>query len=122
MMRIKALAKDYVTLEISDTLARRDCEFVLPELQRLMTAKGGRLNVLVQLDDFKGWEPRAFEPLGSLAASKVEGKVAVVGERGDEQVAQRVAAPLFSGRVRFFQKARASWAIRWLRSGTSPGP
>jgi hypothetical protein len=122
MMRIKAVAHDYITLEISDTLARRDYEFVLPELQRLMTAKGGRLNVMLQLDDFKGWDPRALELASSFGVkeSHEAGRVAVVGERGDEQAAKRIAAPLFSGDVRFFQKARAAWAKQWLQSGINP--
>ena len=119
MMRIKAVASDYVTLEISDTLARRDYEFVLPELQRLMTAKRGRLNVLLQLDDFKGWEPRALERAPSFGVKELHeaGRVAIVGDRGDEQVAERIAAPLFCGDLRFFQRARTAWAKQWLQSG-----
>ncbi len=116
MMRIKEVTPDYVTLEVSETLVRQDYDLVLPELERLVAVNCGHLNILLDLHDFEGWEPEALgvEQHFALKQRHDRGKVAIVAEPVDEARGNRVAAPMFSGDLRFFDRASTPDARHWL--------
>jgi hypothetical protein len=116
MMRIREITKDYVTLEVSKKLVRQDYDIVVPELERLMAVNDGHLNVLLELQDFKGWEPQALGREESFDVKRRHdfGRVAVVGEKSLEKLATRVSAPLFSGEIRFFPQDTLGEARQWL--------
>jgi hypothetical protein len=119
MMRIKDVTDDFVTVEVRETLVPQDYSIVMPELVRLDEKSHGSLNVLVELLDFRGWEPpelgtRARFGVAPLGAS---GRVAVVGADGGS--GRRLARPLFRGEVRTFPLHARAEAEAWLSEGAS---
>lgn len=116
MMRIKNVTSHYITVEVSEKLVRQDYDLVVPELARLMAVNGGRLNVLLELNNFRGWDPTALAEHIEFEVKHghASGKVAVVGEQSDEHLGERVAHPLFSGELRFFDRHARRHAKDWL--------
>lgn len=129
MMRVREITRDYVVVEVSQQLVRQDYDLVVPKLERLMSASGGRLDVLLDLHDFEGWNPAS---LGDQEHFDVKdrhhsGKVAIVGRRECAEVGCRIARPLFSGEQRFFpitgdkptgeDRGARQQALEWLRAG-----
>jgi len=114
MMRIKDVTGGYVTVEVRDTLVEQDYAIVVPELGRLCAVNGGELNVLLELRDFRGWDPpelrmqKRFDgrPLGN------SGRVAVVGV--DPGSGRKLARPLFAGELRTFPPQARRDAEAWL--------
>lgn len=48
-----------LSVTVRDKLERRDYELLAPEIDRLVD-RHGKINLLVRLDDFSGWEPAAL--------------------------------------------------------------
>ena len=79
MMRIKDVTDDFVTVEVRETLVPQDYSIVMPELVRLSEKSQGDFNVLVELLDFRGWEPPELgkqarfgaAPLGAAARRRL---------------------------------------------------
>ena len=123
MMRFKEVTRDHVVLEVSEQLVRQDYDLVLPRLERLMSTGAGKLDVLLDLHDFKGWNPPALghQEHFELKRRHRVGKVAIVGPRACEDAGLRIAKPLFSGELRFFPSSNRSsglqHALEWLGQG-----
>lgn len=117
MMRIKNVTDGYVTVEVQDTLIQQDYAIVVPELARLCAVGGGDLNVLLEVQDFRGWDPPELrvqacfdqKPLGS------SGRMAVVGV--DPGSGRKLARPLFAGELRTFPPQARREAEAWLSGG-----
>ena len=117
MMRIKDVRDGTITVEVRDTLIEQDYAIVVPELERLCAVSGGDLKVLVELNDFRGWDPPELraqprfdgKPLGN------SGRVAVVGV--DQGSGQKLARPLFAGELRTFPPQSRRDAEAWLSGG-----
>ncbi len=115
MMRIKEQDKDALTLEVSGTLTREDYAEIVPRLEALIEQQG-KLRALVELNEFEGWRPTALVDelrFDIRHRSDIE-RVALLGEGKAEKALAKVAAPLFSGEVRFFPKEQIIEAKTWL--------
>lgn len=114
MMRIKDVRDGTITVEVRDTLIEQDYAIVVPELARLCAVSDGDLKVLVELNDFRGWDPPELriqarhdgKPLGR------SGRVAVVGV--DQGSGRKLARPLFAGELRTFPPQARRDAEAWL--------
>ena len=117
MMRIKDVRDGTITVEVQDMLIEQDYTIVGPELARLCAVSGGELKVLVELNDFRGWDPPELslrprfegKPLGN------SGRVAVVGV--DPGSGRKLALPLFAGELRTFPPQARRDAEAWLSGG-----
>ncbi|MGE0785178.1 MAG: STAS/SEC14 domain-containing protein [Sandaracinaceae bacterium] len=99
-----------VEMRAAGTLERADYDRVVPQLEA--AAESGDLRLLVQLEDFRGWTPRALvEDLRyDLKHHDDFSKVAIVGEKKLEEWGTQLSKPFFSGEMKFFEdlpKARA---------------
>ena len=115
----------FVTVSASGRLTPSDYEAVVPRLEDELEAYGA-LRLLIRLDDFKGWTPKALvEDLKfDFAHRKDVERVAVVGEHGIDRLATVLSKPMFRGEVRFFEdetEAR-SWLREPARKGASTTP
>lgn len=88
----------------SGRLTEEDYRRLVPRLHEAIDRHGG-LRLLILLRDFEGWTPKALiEDLRfDLRHRKDFERVAIVGERRWEEIMTRIAAPLFSGSMRFFE-------------------
>lgn len=118
MMRIKDVTDDFVTVEVRETLVPQDYSIVLPELLRLSEKSHGGLNVLVELVDFRGWEPPELVRQARFRAAPLgaSGRVAVVGDGG---AGSQLAGPLFRGELRTFPVNARGEAEAWLSEQAS---
>lgn len=93
-------------------LTRGDYERVVPELER--GADHGPLRLLIRLEDFHGWTPKAL--LDDLRFDVRHHddfeRVAVVGDSKLEEWGLRLSQPFFSGEMRYFTDE--SDARRWM--------
>ncbi len=115
MIAIKERQDDSVTLEVSGTVTRADYEYIVPQLEK-MVSDHGKVRALVQLNQFKGWTPGALvdELRFDIRHRKDFSRCAVLGERSVEKIGTKLAAPFFEGEVRFFPKEEIQHAKEWL--------
>lgn len=104
---------NYTALDIAGKLRREDYEQLVPRLEQAIAANGP-LRVLIKLDDFEGWTPSGLidELRFDLRHRKDFECIAVLGTGNVQKIATRIAAPFFSGEVRFFEDE--GQARQWL--------
>jgi hypothetical protein len=113
MMTLRDGTHRFIEIEARGKLTRDDYARLGPELDQLV-ANRGRLRVLIRLEEFEGWTVgAAFEELRlDIRHRRDFERTAVVGDSTWEKIATRIAAPLFSGEVRYFAEPGA--AVLWL--------
>ena len=106
---------EHVELHVRGKLTKTDYDSFVPRLEDL-AAERGPLRLLVRLDDFGGWEPRAlWEELKFDVTHQDElARVAIVGEDGLEKWGTQLAKPFFRADVEYFGPAEVETARRWL--------
>ena len=105
----------FVELKMMGKLTHEDYEIFVPILERaLKEAKDRKVNMLVDMTEFKGWKLRAAwdDMVFGLKHRGDFDKMAVVGKKKWEEVATEMMQPLMKGKIKFF-KSRAK-AIKWL--------
>ena len=114
MMRIKEVTEDYVTVEVREVLNEQDYAIVMPELTRLSRRWRDGFNVMLELREFRGWDPPELRTQARFEARPfgTPGRVAVVGT--DERGGRSLARPLFAGELRTFQPQARAEARAWL--------
>lgn len=118
MLRIMRQDRDLVHMEATGQVDERDYEQLVPLLEAQF-AREGRLRALVLLRGFRGWTLRGLreELRFDLRHRKSFDRVAVVGERKLEEWGTKLAAPFFSGQVRWFDRGQETAARRWISEG-----
>jgi hypothetical protein len=122
MMRIRELLGDRVAITASGTLERSDYDRVVPQLEDAI-AEWGKLRILIELQDFRGWRPGALlDELRFDARHRNDfSRCAVVGDRASERWITELTAPLVDGEVRFFASDELDAACDWLEALGAPG-
>lgn len=112
MLRIAKQEPSALELEAQGTLDKSDYDHLVPRLEE--AAEDGPLRVIVHLNDFRGWTPRALiEDLRYDIRHRGDfEKMAIVGEKKLEKWATIVSKPIFSGDVKFFESPAAARA--WI--------
>lgn len=115
MMRIKERDKDALTLEVSGTLTKDDYREVVPQLEKIVESSG-KIRALVELNEFEGWQPSAIvdELRFDIRHRNDIERIAILGEGKGQELLAKIASPLFSGDIRFFNKAEIVEAKSWL--------
>lgn len=115
MIRVKERQGDRVTLQMSGTIEKSDYVDILPQLEK-MVEDHGTVRAVVLLDGVEGWTPAALvEDLRfDWRHRKDVDKCAIVGETTGQKWLAKLAAPIFSGEVRFFPKDRLAEAESWV--------
>lgn len=105
-----------VYLEASGKLTRTDYDRLLPDLEAAL-GEAGRVRMLIELTDFRGWEPgAAWEDLKfGIQHRKDFERIAVVGEKGWERWGTMLSKPFLPGEMRFFEKDQAGQARAWIQ-------
>lgn len=115
MLEIHERRNDVAVLRASGRLSRQDYERTLPDLERMLKDHG-KLRLLVELNDFAGWElpALAMDLKFSAKYRKYFERIAVVGQRAIEKVLVMLGKALFGRRLRFFHEQRADAARQWI--------
>ena len=117
MLEITKRDSNELEIVAGGKLEKTDYDRMVPRLEE--AAEDGPLRVIVRLDDFRGWTPRALlEELRYDVRHRDDfEKVAVVGEKKVEELATKISEPFFSGDVRFFETLGAARA--WMAEDTT---
>lgn len=105
-----------VAFRMSGRLSHADYQTFLPRLEELIT-KHGRISVLLQLEDFHGWDLSAAWDdfrFGMQHPDEFE-RIAIVGHGALQNWMTLMAKPFTSADVRFFEQDRLGDAWDWLR-------
>ena len=105
----------FIELGMIGKLNHNDYQIFLPILKKaLKEAKNLKVNMLVDMTNFKGWSLRAGldDMIFGLKYRNAFDKLAIVGNKKYEEIAIKIFAPLMSGKIKFFKNYEK--AVKWL--------
>lgn len=110
-------------LSLSGRLDRKDYEKWVPEFESLVE-KHGKLNILVELVDFEGWDAGGlWEDLKFDAKHFNDVKrLALVGDKTWEKFMAKVCKPFTSAEVKYFEPEQIADARTWIGLPIQPTP
>jgi len=105
-----------VAYRVTGRLTHADYQAFLPELEKLIQERG-RLSVLFELHNFRGWDLAAAWDDFRFMNEHVDDfeRIAVVGSNRLERWMTAIASPFMSGEIRFFEDLQLGHAWDWLR-------
>ena len=91
---------------------------VIPEVEEA-TAQHDKVNLLVVLDDFEGFDAKAAWSDLTLWARHAGDfrRIGVVGSKDWEETMTKLAKPFTSAETRFFEKSEYAQAQEWVETG-----
>lgn len=114
--RLERSEKDCIALRIGDTLTDADLSRLRPYLEE-KTDTHGSLFVLLQMDDWRGWESISalWDDLGvTLRVNENVQRLAMVGDAEWERWAAKLSKPFAHGEVRYFDSSQLDEAWAWV--------
>lgn len=104
-----------VVIEASGRLSKADYDRLVPEFERMAAARGP-LRLLIELDDFRGWEIGALweELKFDLTHQGDMGRVAIVGDKAWQEWGTRLSKPFFAAEMCYFDRDEAADPRAWL--------
>jgi hypothetical protein len=106
-----------VVLKATGKLTHSDYEAMTPMLDSALKGiSHSKVNILVDISEFEGWEPRAAWDdfrLGLKLGSNLE-KTAIYGHKDWQELASKISSWFISGEVQSFTEYES--AISWLRN------
>lgn len=117
MLTIQQDEAGILEMKASGKLSKADYDRLMPEFERLAKAQGP-LRLLVELDDFHGWEfSGLWEELKfDLTHQKDLGRAAIVGDKAWQDWGTRLSKPFFKAEIRYFDRRDTAAARTWLTS------
>jgi nucleotide-binding universal stress UspA family protein len=105
-----------VAFRLSGKLRHADYQAFLPRLESLIEEEG-RLSVLLELDDFHGWDlEAAWDDFRFGMEHQTDfARIALVGKGALQHWMAVMAKPFVNGEVRFFERDDLGAAWDWLR-------
>jgi hypothetical protein len=103
-------------VRVTGTLTKEDYQHFVPEVERLID-RHGKLRVLFDMHDFHGWSAGAlWEDIKfDMKHFRDIDRLALVGERKWEAGMAGFCRPFTTAAIRYFDRAAAEDARRWLR-------
>jgi len=116
IQQIPAQEDNIVAFRLSGKLSHADYQALLPRLEELIKAHG-RISVLLELVDFRGWDLDAARDefhFGMQHQDDFE-RIAIVGRGALQHWIALMAKPFTSADVQFFKQDQLGEAWDWLR-------
>ena len=110
-----------VAVQVTGKLVKADYERCVPEFERLIR-QHGKLRLLFEMTDFHGWEAGALWDeikLDIKLFADIE-RLAVVGDKKWEHGMATFSKPFTKAMIRYFDRANAPEARKWLREQDHP--
>lgn len=104
-----------LAVEVTGQLDKQDYEQFGPQVDR-MIQQHGKIRVLLETHDFKGWDAGALWEDIKFSASHFNDieRLAIVGEKKWEKGMASFCKPFTTAKVRFFEKDQAEQARQWI--------
>lgn len=102
--------------KLSGTLHDADYKTFVPMIDE--AAKSGKVRVLAQFHDFKGWDAHALWDdikFSTTHCTTIE-KIAIVGEKSWESWMAKVCKPFTMAKIQYFDVADIDKAWAWLQA------
>lgn len=108
---------DVVAFKATGKLTDEDYQKLIPVLENQIR-EHGKVSLYVELEDFKGWEPKAaWDDLAfGLKHDEDFRRIAIVGDNVLEKEAIALVSLFTQSEMRFFKQADADKAWEWLRN------
>lgn len=104
-------------VKVTDKLSKDDYERFTPQVERLIE-QFGKLRVLVEMHDFRGWEAGALWQDIKFDAkhfADIE-RLALVGEKKWQKGMGVFCKPFTTAKVKYFDLTEASQAREWIEA------
>lgn len=109
------ISEKVLHVRLNGRLTDADYQVFVPELEALI-ARHGSLRLLVEMTDFHGWSAGALWDdfrVYLKHGNEIE-RLAFVGEKTWQEWMARIAQPFLRSEVRYFHRADAGEARRWV--------
>ncbi len=112
--------KGVVAFKAVGKLTHDDYQKLLPTLEKII-AEEGRVSLLLELENFHGWNMEAARDDYQFASHHRHSfeRIAIVGDRRWEKWLTRLASPFIDGQVRYFTHDQLPQAWDWVREPSS---
>lgn len=116
IVELKESEGNTIGFRLTGKLTHEDYEFMVPQLEKLME-KEGKVNALMLLEDFDGWEMRAAWDDLSMGVKHFNDfeRIALVGHEDWEEWMATLAKPFTTSQIRYFDAAKLDEAWSWVR-------
>lgn len=100
---------------LTGTVKKQDYERITPELEQ-MIHRHGKIRILAEMHDFKGWSARGFfeeMKLDAMHFNDME-RVAMVGEARWQEWMTKLWRPFTTAKIRYFDRSQMDQARAWI--------
>jgi hypothetical protein len=103
---------------ISGKLEKEDYEILVPVAERLI-GQYGKIRLIIELADFKGWTAGAAWEDCKLAYHHLKDieRIAIIGETAWEKGLTMFMKPFTGAKMRYFDVAEKQAGFDWIREG-----
>lgn len=117
--RIDSASPKVVGFRLSGKLHDEDYKTFVPAMDAAVAAAGGKVRMLVLLEDFHGWDLRAAWDDTKFALKHYSDfeRIAMVGDKKWEEWMTTVCKPFTRASIRYFDAAQTEAAWAWVREG-----
>jgi universal stress protein A len=114
--RLPVQEDNILAYRVTGRLRHADYQALLPQPEQHIQDKG-KLSVLFELRDFRGWDLAAAWDDFRFTLDHADdfGRIAVVGARRLERWMTALSSPFVGGEIRFFDESQLAEAWDWLR-------
>lgn len=106
-----------LAFRMSDKLHDEDYKTFVPLVDQAIAKSGGKVRLLAEFHDFKGWDARALwddVKFATTHCTKIE-RIALVGEKAWEAWMAKVCKPFTMAKIRYFDVHAIDAAWAWIR-------
>lgn len=115
MVEILRNEGNFVALKLSGKLHDEDYKQFVPVIQA--AAEKGKLHLLVEMQDFHGWDPQALWDdiqLDKTLGDKIE-RLAMVGDKQWQAWMAKICKPFTRAQIQYFDASDAQNAWAWVQ-------
>ncbi|MBI4675157.1 MAG: STAS/SEC14 domain-containing protein [Chloroflexi bacterium] len=108
---------NFLAFRLSGKLHDADYKQFMPLIQT--AADKGKLHLLVEMQNFEGWDPQALWDdirLDAQYGDKIE-RLAVIGDRAWQAWMTKICRPFTSARIEYFDARDTQGAWAWVQDG-----
>ena len=110
-----------LNVRVSGKLKKADYEVFVPEFEKAIS-EHGRIRVLFEMVDFRGWRAAAlWEDIKLLKHFDGVERIAMVGEKAWQAGMSVFCKPFTKAEVRYFEHPDIDQAHQWVSEGVAAG-
>ena len=105
-----------VGFKLSGMLTDEDYQTLVPQLEKIIEETGA-LSMLMEFEDFHGWEPKAAwdDFKFAIKHGKDLERLAIVGDKAWEEWIAKLSKPFTTAEVKYYDTSQIEEAWEWLK-------